>query len=56
MRIGVFRNYYKGHMDKTKWEGRGGGGRWVWLGWAENADNCNLTTIKKKKKTESKKL
>ena len=27
----VFRNYYKGHMDKTK---RGGNreGRWVWLG------------------------
>ena len=32
----VFRNNYKGHMDKTK------GG---WLGWGEswrvNADNCN---------------
>ena len=42
---GVFRNYYKGHMDKTKGEGGGGGGRWVWLGWGggvgENADNCN---------------
>ena len=25
---GVFRNYYKGHMDKTKGEG-GGGGREV---------------------------
>ena len=23
---GVFRNYYKGHMDKIKGEGRGGGG------------------------------
>ena len=23
---GVFRNYYKGHMDKTKGEGGGGGG------------------------------
>ena len=28
---GVFRNYYKGHMDKTK--AGAGGGRWVWLGW-----------------------
>ena len=32
----VFRNNYKGHMDKTK--GREGdtgskGGRWVWLWW-----------------------
>ena len=27
-----YRNYYKGHMDKTKGEG-GGGGRWVQLGW-----------------------
>ena len=30
----VFRNYYKGHMDKTKEEGGSKGGRWVWLGWA----------------------
>ena len=30
---GVFRNYYKGHMDKTKGEGASGGGRWVCLGW-----------------------
>ena len=28
----VFRNYYKGHMDKTKGEGGGRGGRWVQLG------------------------
>ena len=28
---GVFRNYYKGHMDKTKREGGSRGGRWVWL-------------------------
>ena len=26
-------NYYKGHKDKIKGEGRGGGGRWVELGW-----------------------
>ena len=41
----VFRNYYKGHMDKTKGEGGSRGGRWVWLGWGRevgrNADNCN---------------
>ena len=28
---GVYRSYYKGHMDKIK--GDGGGGRWDWLGW-----------------------
>ena len=28
-----YRNYCKGHMDKTKGEGGGGGGRWVWLRW-----------------------
>ena len=27
----VFRNFYKGHMDKTKGEGGSKGGRWVWL-------------------------
>ena len=27
----VFRNYYKGHMDKTKREGGSRGRRWVWL-------------------------
>ena len=40
----VFRNYYKGHMDKTKGEDRSMGGMWVWM-WrgrrVENADNCN---------------
>ena len=29
----VYRNYYKGHMDKIKGEGEGEGGRWVQLGW-----------------------
>ena len=33
MRRGVYRNYYKGHMDKIKGEGGLGGGRWVQLGW-----------------------
>ena len=32
MRRGDYRNYYKGHMDKTKVEGGSKGGRWVWLG------------------------
>ena len=38
----VFRNNYKGHMDKSKW-GRIRGERWGWLGWGEsggvNTDN-----------------
>ena len=29
----VCRNYYKGHMDKTKREGGTKGGKWVWMGW-----------------------
>ena len=33
VRRGDYRNYYKGHMDKTKREGGSKGGRWVWLGW-----------------------
>ena len=28
----VFRNNYKGHMDKIKEEGKIRGGRWEWLG------------------------
>ena len=28
-----YRNYYKGHMDKIKGEGGGGGRWWVQLGW-----------------------
>ena len=31
----VFRNYYKGHMDKTKGEGGRKGGRRSWLGWGK---------------------
>ena len=31
----VFKNYYKGHMDKTKGEGGSKGRRWVWLGSGE---------------------
>ena len=42
----IYRNYSKGHMDKIKGEGGGGGGRWVhsWggvEGWGEKAYNCN---------------
>ena len=33
VRRGDYRNYYKGHMDKIKGEGGGGGGRWFQLGW-----------------------
>ena len=41
MERGVFRNYYKGHMDKIKGE-EGGGIGWGGVeGWGENADNCN---------------
>ena len=29
----IFRNYYKGYMDKTKGEGGNKGGRGIWLGW-----------------------
>ena len=28
----VFRNYYKGHVDKTKGEGGSKGGKRFWLG------------------------
>ena len=30
---GVYRNFYKGHMDKIKEEGECGGGKGVQLGW-----------------------
>ena len=32
---GYYRNYYKGHMDKTKGEGGDGGGKGVRLGWRD---------------------
>ena len=45
MRRVDYRNYYKGHMDKIKGEGKGGGGRWdCWggvEGWGETVHNCN---------------
>ena len=30
---GDYRNYYKGHMNKSKEEGGEGGGKWVHLVW-----------------------
>ena len=42
---GDYRNYYKGHMDKTKGVGGGGvGGGFTWGGveeWGDKAYNCN---------------
>ena len=43
---GDFRNYHKGHMDKTKGKCGSKGGKWIWLEageewWRENLDNCN---------------
>ena len=29
---GLKPSYYKGHEDRIKEEGRGGGGKWDWLG------------------------
>ena len=41
----VFRNNYKGHINKTKGGGGSKGWRWVWLGWGgvvgENEDDYN---------------
>ena len=44
VRRGDYRNYYKGHKDKIKGEGRGGGGRWDWLGWSDG-ENRHTTVI-----------
>ena len=49
---GKRRNKYKGHMDKTKQgvSGKGSGDAWVGGDFGGlNADNCTLTTIKKRK-------
>ena len=36
----IFRNYYKGHTDKTK--GEGGGTGWGGVeGWGDKAHKCN---------------
>ena len=41
----VFRDYYKGHMDKTKGEGGSMGGRGVWLGWGSGGEKMQTTVI-----------
>ena len=41
----VFRNYYKGHKDKTNGEGGSRGGRWVWLGWGRGGGEKMQTTV-----------
>ena len=50
MRRGDYRNYYKGHMDKIKGEGRGGGGRVVWLGWGGGWGEKHRTVMNNNKK------
>ena len=41
----VFRNYCKGHIDKTKGEGGSRGGRWVWLVWGRGVEREMQTTV-----------
>ena len=41
----VFRNYYKGYIDKIKGEGGGGGGRWVQLGGWRDGEKRHTTVI-----------
>ena len=41
----VFRNHYKGHMDKTKGEGGTKGGRWAWLGLGGRGGEKMQTTV-----------
>ena len=41
----VFRNYYKGHMDKIKGEGGSKGERWVWLVWGDEGGAKQTTVI-----------
>ena len=40
---GVFRNYYKGHMDKTKGEGGSKRGGWIWLGGGSGGEKMQTT-------------
>ena len=42
----IFRNYYKGHMDKTKGEGGSKGRRRVWMGWGgRGGEKMQMTVI-----------
>ena len=43
---GVYRNYYKGHMDKIKGEGGGGGGGGsAGVGWRDGEKSKNGTSL-----------
>ena len=47
---GVYSSYYKGNKDKIKGEGRGGGGRWVQLGWGGGIGRkCRQVKLNEKK-------
>ena len=54
MRRGDYRNYYKGHMDKIKGEGRGGGGRVGWLGWGGGWGEKHRSVMNNNKKIKKK--
>ena len=41
----VFRNYYKGHKNKTTGKGGNKGGRWGWLGWGGSGEEKMQTTV-----------
>ena len=41
----VFRNYYKGHMDKIKGEGGSKGARWAWMGVWRGGEKMQTTVI-----------
>ena len=41
----IFRNYYKGHMDKTKGESGKKGKRWVCLGAGSGGEKMQTTVI-----------
>ena len=51
----VFRNYYKGQMDKIKGKGGGEGARWVWLRWCGGVGRkCGQLKLNKNKKKKTK--
>ena len=41
----AFRNYYEGHMDKTKQGSGSKEGRWVCLGWEGSGGGKMQTTV-----------
>ena len=52
---GDYRNYYKGHMEKTKGEGGGGGGKWVQLGWGGGMGRKGIQLLLNNNKNNNKK-